>query len=311
MKLSQPVRPGCPQRGLWSAVGAVALSLGCLALGTALSGAPATVEAGSFGSEDTDGDGLVAHQELLLGSSDLAADSDFDGVGDLEELARGSDLNDSQAVPAVVPGTVGLAVRASSGLLHVTSAAYLQSGFGSAMALDFGVRIGTVRVPIPLSSFLAGSTFSLHFGATPGDLIIQIDSVFPGSLLASLGSASLYATVRNTQTGDVLSASVLNLVHAGGMPCLLLPMQAGGQQQGEAVTAAYQPLSPPAEVPVNWSPGSVCAQTASVVGFAGSVTIQQVDSAICESADAFCMPNCASLQGTIVHVLDPLTLLGG
>jgi hypothetical protein len=313
MKLSQPVRPGCPQRGLWPAVGAIALSLGCLALGTLLSGAPASVQAGSFGSEDTDGDGLVAHQEFLLGSTDVSTDSDFDGVGDLEELARGSDPSDSQALPAIVPGTVGMAARASSGLVHVTSAAYLQAGFGSALALDFGVRIGTVRVPIPLSSFLAGASLNLHLGAAPGDLIILIDTVYPGGLLASLGSASLYATVRNTQTGEVMSASVLNLVHAGGIPCLLQPIQIAGQSSsnGEAATAAYQPLSPPAEVPVSWQPGSVCAQSASVVGFAGSVTIQQVDAAACESADAFCMPGCANLVGTTVHVLDPLTLLGG
>lgn len=312
MKLSQPVRPGCPQRGLWPAVGAIAASLGCLALGAVLSGAPATVHAGSFGSEDGDADGLVAHQEFLLGTTDFAADTDSDGLSDLEELARGSDPDDAQGLPGIVPGTVGLAARASSGLLHITSATYLQAGFGSALALDFGVRIGTVRVPLPLSSFLSGSNLQLHFGAAPGDLIILIETVFPKVLLGSLGSASLYATVRNTQTGDVLSASVLNLVMGnGGVPCLLHPTQVGGQQQGEAATAAYQPLSPPAEVPVTWEPGSVCAQTASVVGFAGSVTIQQVDAAACESADAFCMPGCGNLVGTTVHVLDPLTLLGG
>ena len=67
---------------------------------------------------DTDGDGLTdGDEEILAGSSALAADTDGDGFGDGLEVAAGSDPSDAASFPVTVAGVVSNTVAELTGPL--------------------------------------------------------------------------------------------------------------------------------------------------------------------------------------------------
>ena len=120
---------------------------------------PGLLEAAGAGTgEDPDRDGLVTLQEKILGTNPQLADSDGDGYGDLEELARGSHPALDQNVPTNAPVGIGVFARVERGVVTVSSAVYVASGSFSAVNYKFGAVYEGRVIHIPTSAYMKATT---------------------------------------------------------------------------------------------------------------------------------------------------------
>ena len=296
------------------------LALACFAGGSILGRDPG-LRADSQTSNDIDSDGLSDALELILGTDPISADSDSDGFGDLEELARQSDpLITTQSLGGEAISTIVLG-RAVGGVLHAHVPVYIQGSNFAGIALELGFFISGVRIPLPPNVYLPASTVTLHPGAVPGDLIAMLDISIPQSFVESLPtSLALYALTTPAGASAPTVASALNVFAANGILLAIQPTGGGqgfggGGQGGGSTTpvveTVYRPISDTDEVPSSYSEGKICSQTSETVGSVGLMLQQQVTSANCDDADAFCASDCTLNVGKILEVLDRLVLIGG
>jgi len=272
------------------------------------------VHAGGDRMADTDGDGLVDELELVLGTSPDFVDSDGDGYSDTEELARKSSPTNAGWVPAAGAVGVGMAASFDGLFLHPVVALYVEDGDLSNKELKMGVLARGSIVHLPLSFFSANSTWTEVAGAQAGAKLFVFDPSIHKSYLMRTGSLSFFATL--SVNGKVVAADAINLLCKGGIPVQYFqtaPQGSGPPSYalGQGTGGLYTPLSGDS-VPMDWTPGEVCAQSLVVVGVSGPIVTQEVVSAACQSGwDGYCDSGCAATTGTTVDILDPAALIGG
>jgi len=269
--------------------------------------------AAPMGGDDVDGDGFPDALELILGTDGLSADTDSDGIGDMEEVARQSDPLVYDSVPGTDPVSAGALARASDGALHASFPIYVQGGNFAGVGLEFGAYVSGVQLVIPPQVYMPISTVGIFAASTPGDVILMFTMSIPQSLVASLGSISLYVRTAPIGAPAPTVAAVINLQSFGGV---LVAVQATGggvgvQGAGSQQETVYRPLSSGGEIPTSWTGGQICSQRSTTVGSVGPVLKQQVIASTCEDADASCSAECPNELGKLIELLDPLALLGG
>lgn len=285
---------------------AALLAAGGFALGLAL-GEPRTVEAQITASQDLDNDGLIDEIELILGTDPFTNDTDQDGYGDLEEVARHSNPLITSSIPEAEPVAVAMVGRASAGTLEIVLPLYLEQGNLAGLDFSIGMRLGQSVFEIDPAVWLPMATYSVHPGAIPGDAVIVLKLQIFESFVTGVGNLSFYATATPAGAAGPVTAGVLNLVSMSPVTVQVI----GLEDTGSEFSSAYRPLNDAPEIPASWSPGELCSRTTEPVGLVGSVVIQEVTDARCDTADGYCIPTCADSIGEQEELLDPLALLGG
>jgi hypothetical protein len=272
-------------------------------------------------SPDSDGDGLPDAVEAHLGTSPDRVDSDGDGYWDAEEIARQSDPNKKNATPVSIPSSVGLGVYEKGKNLHPVAVMYIADGDIRSADLKMGLRLGKQLRDMPIGFFSKGATVTQAPSFNSQSKVLVFDMTMPSKHVHRFGDMSVYAKV--DYRGSIISADALNLWVSGGVivesditgfhspaPAPSLNTLSPGQ----GTTGVYHPLgggsgSPP---PPSWKSGSVCAQAMVVVGVVGSVVVQEVVSADCESGwESYCDSSCSATVGKMINMVDPVALVGG
>ena len=256
---------------------------------------------------DVDGDGLIFHQEELLGTLDSELDTDFDGWDDLIELARNSDPLDAASTPQPALVDVGMTARTDGGVLTIVTAIYANFSQVPGLGFDMGFSLGGTTASIPAGLYL--NKVKLHPGIDPvlGTMtgwIILIETPLPESLLAAYGGyIGFYFTVAlKADTSTPVAAAVLNLFDWAGQTVMMEPAPSSLQSG-----STYKPLGRGEDIPPTWTADQICWQQTSEVGVgsaAGTIELS-IEDAGCEALDSYCnATQCANGIGTSVDVLD-------
>ena len=270
---------------------------------------------------DSDGDGLPDAVEAHLGTSPDRADSDGDGYWDAEEIARQSDPQDKQAIPVSIPASVGLGVYEKGAKIHPVAVMYIADGDIRSAKLKVGLRIGKQLRDMPIGFFSKGATVTTApntFNAQSKVLVFNM--TMPSKYVYRFGDLSVYSKVN--YRGSIISADALYMWVSGGVIVesditgIRSPAPSpslNSLNPGQGTTGIYQALggsgSPP---PPSWKSGMVCAQAMVVVGVVGSVVVQEVMSADCESGwESYCDGSCSATVGKMINMVDPVALIGG
>lgn len=269
----------------------------------------------SSGTQDTDGDGLMDHEEAIMGTDMVMTDSDSDGFSDFEEIARQSDPNDGLSVPLANPVSAGFVGRAElNGTLHVILLLYLDNGSLSGVDLEFGFGLFGQKVELSPLIYLPASTITFEdpFLTNPNAKVMRLDLAIPTNLVVSLGSLSFYALSGPPMAPKPTVAATLDLVTAGSV-VMMVQDDPGGQSMSGFSDTVYKPLTPDPGIPMTWTENEYCAQTSMVTGAGPGFITKTIVSAQCKEADAFCKPGCttADMMGQTMNCFDPVSLLGG
>lgn len=257
---------------------------------------------------DQDADGLFNTQEVIFGTDPLHADTDRDGFVDLVELARQSDpvLASSQPAPDAQL-SVGLAAVSDGSTVLLTTAVYVPGGHQGGLNLAFGLSFDGLTLAIPFQTLAPISLIESQLVAGDSGLVFKISTPIPDTFLQSLGSSSIYATLGLGSGGPALSAAVVNLQPQGGILTQARQTSQGTGPQG----LIYQPIVPPANLPLEYQKDKICQQLTIPVGQSGATQILLVESSECLPAAGYCIPGCASEVGKTLEVIDPVALIGG
>ncbi|MHC5012488.1 MAG: hypothetical protein ACYTG6_16345 [Planctomycetota bacterium] len=267
---------------------------------------------------DTDGDGLVDVLEEVLWLDQDRADSDGDGWGDAEELARSSDPKDRSSVPD--PREIGLGVQGYSidGRLHVVLAIYQRGGVGADHTFDLAAVVEGRLIPLDPRVYVPFTTVTVVPGAVPEDTVHLLDMNLPGRVLRHLRQVSFALRGAHAGSQEVDEAAVLNVVVASGSPYAVGVSAIAGQGaiakgKGQTLSTIYNSLVPPSrsQPGSSSSSGKVCVQRTTVVGGGGASLLLEVVSGSCQDGDGVCPSSCSSTPGSTVRVVDPLALIGG
>ena len=266
---------------------------------------------------DNDGDGLPNRLELGQFTSPDHADTDVDGFGDGEELARGSGGTKSFLTPLKDEVSMGLGAYVDpNGGLQAVAAVFVPDGVISNKSFDIGVYQGGASMPslLPQRTFVHRTTInSLPVGAKARVYFFY----FPLSktLVELKGKLSYFVTL--SEAGKVVAADAVDLIYSQGAMLEIVDIvrksevPAGNSVPGKP-GQVIRPLGGSA-IPDGWISGALCYQDVEVVGYVGSVVTQQVVNAYCQQGwDGYCDPvGCSGSVGSTIETLDPGVLIGG
>lgn len=298
------------ERGPWRLTTLALLSVLGFAAGLAFRPAGSLRAAGATGVTDLDGDGLCDAQEAVLGTSDLAIDSDNDSYSDLFEIIQGTDPALGASHPeGQISNVVGMCGYVADGELHCSTALYSVGQALSGVKFTFGVRLGGAFITLPPQLYTLNS--SLHQHQIPGspDPVYVLDFSLPAYPLQAFGSGSIYCLLTPAKGGSPLAAASLDLLQLDSVTLQIMPLSFN--VTSGAGSSLYRPLSGPSSVPTSWTPGMICIQETALQGSYGGVVVQHVLSATCEPYDSYCPPDCVNLAGTDVEFVNPFGLVGG
>ena len=284
----------------------MALAVGGFVFGHTL-GDSSELSATTYVLIDLDGDGLADQQEAILGTDAFDPDTDGDGFSDVEELARLTDPLVFFDAPGPTPVTsLGSTGRTQDGVFRAVTTFYVPAGELQGASVSFGALVDGVAVQLDPFMVFSGSTLTVQATANGLDEIYTLETPIPESLVLSLGSTALFTTF-TPGSASAAKATALNLTSINGVVC-----QVQNVEVATGISTQYQPLSDGPDIPITWTPAKICTQDLHTIGVVGAVLQQQIDSADCAvvGADAYCPPDCSSLAGTIVNVIDPLALVG-
>lgn len=298
--------------GWWA--GALHLGLGLFGAGIAASmglwlAQPRSLSASELpAGGDHDGDGLFNTQELIFGTDPLHSDTDRDGFVDLVELARQSDpvLANSQPPVASAP-SVGLATVSDGTTVLLTTAIYVPGDHQGGIGLSFGLAFNGLNLSIPFQTLAPISLIESQLVAGDSGLVFKVSTPIPDAFLQSLGKSSIYAIVGPPSGGPAFSAAVVNLQTQGGILTQSRQTSQGTGPQG----LIYQPIVPPANLPMEYQKDKICQQLTIPVGQSGAIQILLVESSECQPSPGYCIPGCANEVGNTLEVIDPVALIGG
>lgn len=307
-------------RSRWPGIVAVALGVG-VAVAWNVMRPRVVLAAGTPLSSDSDGDGLPNVLEPEFGCDAYHVDTDGDGYSDTEELARRSSPSQSSSIPGNAPASLGLAVTANGLNFRLVTMIYLADGSLTNKTLKLGVIKSSTPVYLPKAALGTSASLTVVPAAVPGQLVAVYESPLSATILRGSGAAAVFSMLSGP--GGLKVADAVNLAKISDVVCqrFVLTTQPGGStgttlqvssQQGTgAGGVVFKPIaggSPPA----TWTPGEICNQTTSLVGYSGAAAIEEVVAAGCESGwDAYCDPTCSASVGTTITILDPAVLVGG
>ena len=281
-------------------------------------GTPSNLSASSSSQSDQDADGLVFRQERILETIPTAPDSDLDGFGDAEELARKTSPLNAQIYPLGTAIDVGMTARGERDGLHALVAVYVPDSNYQALDVRIGVLAGRRMVFLRPSMVLSQSTLEFVPGAAVNSTVALLDFRFPRTWVDATGHLTMFATVSHVGVGSNDAAAAMDLFTLGGVVVLAMPDPNFVPPQGiGGVTAATGTLYKPLtlindEPPVGWTMGEVCFQNAQVVMISGAVVVHEISSAECQGGwEGACPPDCSSSVGSTFTTVDPVILVGG
>jgi hypothetical protein len=185
---------------------------------------------------------------------------------------------------------------------------YAKAGSFGQIDLEFGIVFPDGSryelLPILYLPVISGGVFNPQ---KQNYRLVVLEMPFPESIVAGLGSLSLYGLVEDPLTTSVASAAALNLIDFSGVTVIA---QNPPYSLGSGVI--YAPIVPNSEIPPSWSTGQICWHEATPVGMVGSSTAYEVTKGSCVSSDTYCSStDCTSMVGQNMTLVDPATLLGG
>lgn len=315
---------GSARHGAWRRAltrgGFVLASVGC-AVGVgwwlwSASGAPVMhAEGGPL--EDSDGDGLPDALEVVIGTRSDRFDTDFDGFGDGEEIARSSHPARANSVPSNDVIGVGMDAFLLRDKVHMTTAIYVPDSQIHGKTLSLGIASSGGLVPVSLRKFGGGHGVRSVASQNGSGRVYVLDPVVAKRVVVAKGGFALFAGL--SQNGTYLAADAVNLVVDSGeiFEHLALGTTSSNGSQGMGVGLGIGGVYRPIDNGTNggsapYVVGQICAQTTMVVGVVGAVVTQEVVDADCVSGwDAHCSPGCSASVGSTFRSIDPATLVGG
>jgi len=269
---------------------------------------------------DEDGDGLVFHQELILETWNSAADTDSDGFGDAEELARNTSPLLAEVHPTNNLLDVGITARGEPGGLHALIAVYVPDSRFDALDVKVGILAGRRLLFLRSSIVMASSNIDFVPGADPSSSVALLDFRFPRSWVDATGHLTMFTTVSHVGSSDNEAAAAMDLFNIAGIVVLAMPDPhyippqgiTGGSPHPNPGTV-YKPLTIlDGEPPAGWAMGEVCFQYSSTVMVSGAVAVHEISSAECQGGwEGACPPTCSSSVGSTYTTVDPAVLVGG
>lgn len=278
----------------------------------------ARLSASVSGSSDTDGDGLVDKQELIVGTSPLVADTDQDGFGDAEELARRTSPIYAQSHPDPDRLRLGMTCRMDKRQLHAVVAVYLPDGDLASADVHLGFLVANRLIEMREAGMLTGASIDLVPAANPAAMVAIIDVPLDPRWVHLFGHLSVYASVQRDGSTEVIAADSIHLLSIAGVvvyakphaAILHVPLAQGHTPQSSGTI--YVPLVDGGDAPLGWTVGEICYQTSQAVALNGAIVTQEVVSADCQSGwEGSCPPNCSSSVGSTFNTVDPAILIGG
>jgi len=296
-------------QGDWKSllIPSMALAIGGFVFGHTL-GESQELSAATYIYIDMDGDGLADYQESILGTDPFDVDTDRDGFSDIEELARGTNPLATLDLPGPISeASLASTGRSEDGVFRAVNTFYVPAGELPGSSVSFGVLINGQTALLDPLLFFTGAILSVQPAANGLDSIYTLETPIPESLILALGNASLFTTFTPANGTSVAKATALNLTGINGVVC-----QVKDVASSTGLSTQFLPLSDGPDIPITWTPAKICTQDLHTVGVVGAVLQQQIDSAECTvmGQDSYCPPDCSSLAGTIVNVIDPLALIG-
>lgn len=274
--------------------------------------------ASSSSPADLDVDGLVFRQERILETIPSEWDSDLDGYGDAEELARKTSPINAGVHPTGDSIGMGITARGDRDGLHALVAVYVPDGNYAALNVKLGVLVSRRMEFLRNSYVLTQSRLSFVPGSGPTSQVALLDVRFPRSWVDATGHLTMFATASVPGSGTNQAAAAMDLFNEDGVivlampdPSYVPPQGSGGPPQGR--DTLFKPLTLGGDdPPINWSMGEVCAQSAQAVTIGGAVVVHEISSAECQGGwEGACPPDCSSSVGTTFTTVDPVILVGG
>jgi len=274
---------------------------------------PALLAAGS-GIADTDGDGLSDVQEAVLGTDPRRTDTDGDSFDDLEEFARQSSPTETDEVPTASL-SVGLTARGEGGELRVLAALFYADGRRDDKRLAFGTRVGGDVLWVPFSHLLMRGAIARYLATTSGD-VLSVDFGIAAQSVSGPGTATWFVAGGTAASSAFDSVDVIDIWDQDGIPVLRIPhlSERGRTAVAQGEGAVFRPIPPggDADIPSSWSPLEICHRTSVTTGAEGAILFQEVVAAEClDDFDSYCNDSCANQIGFVYQTIDPLVLLGG
>ena len=158
---------------------------------------------------DSDNDGLVDAQEIVLGTSCVSADTDLDGYSDLEELARQTSPVAAQVHPDNDQDNslgVGMSCYWANGKVRTTIAFYLPDRNVHDKTFRVGMLIGNQFVMLPTPALIARGRYETYPARDPRAMIAVLDLPISPSLVHAHGTVTVFATAGYTERGVVAAA---------------------------------------------------------------------------------------------------------
>lgn len=275
-------------------------------------------------SNDQDHDGIPDRQEMVLGTEPDKFDTDGDGFGDLEELARHSDPLRASDTPSNEPVSVALHARGEGGINFVFSAIYVQDGDFTELDVALGLAARGRLLRFSPRGIRSLSDVRV-FDVTGNGRVCVVDRRVRPSLINRLGYVSFFgAAGLPDQPTEFQAAAIVDLKHVDGLTTIARLAHAfaaddptGSLADGLAPTqgssSSHTPIPASGGEPdTDWIAGSACVQQTSTVGISGPLLTQEVTAASCEDGfESFCSGTCSSTTGTTFETVDPTALVGG
>lgn len=277
-------------------------------------GDPVTALSAGVGGPDFDADGLTDDQELVLGTFPFVFDSDEDGYGDGEEVARQSDPQDFNSTPQSTGICANITARGEGAALELVMLVYEPSEEFGESFLRLGALRGGQVISVPLARFASLTTYSA-IPATNGGQLVTVELPVHPAFIEGTNQVTFFVAAGNEVTQAYTAAAKVDVSSVDGILLLQRVSAAHAQMQAtQGGGSVRQPIPGSASpgIPNTWVPGSICFQRSSVVGGNGPVMLHQVIEADClQGWDTFCVSNCSASLGSTYETVDPIALIGG
>lgn len=269
---------------------------------------------GGVSDNDFDGDGLSDAQEEVLGLLPYLFDSDFDGFGDGEEIARQSDPFDEYSIPTSQGISASLTANGGSATnLRLVVVVHEPAGEKGQSKIRIGALTHDRSVAVPIERFM-GISNVLTSPGSDGSTVTSIDIPIQSALVHTNEHVAFFLAAGSQLQASFNAAAKIDVLSTDGVLQLLRPLALNADSSG-GTGSIRQPIPPAAEgpsIPSSWVPGAICVQSSVTVGGAGAVVDKLIVEAEClQGFDSYCAPSCSSSVGTTYRTINPGAFIGG